>query len=53
MLDLESMDVNHGLQTFDSSIRCRDADLRIACHFCDTSAARREDVGNASAWRRQ
>src|SRR5580700_7857736 len=43
MLDLESMDVNYGLQTFDSSIRCRDGDLRIAWHFCDTSAARRED----------
>jgi uncharacterized membrane protein len=43
MLGLESIDVNYGLQTFDSSIRCRDGDLRIAWHLCDTSAARCED----------
>jgi drug/metabolite transporter (DMT)-like permease len=43
MLDLESMDVNYGIQTFDSSIRCRDGDLRIAWYFCDASAARREN----------
>jgi drug/metabolite transporter (DMT)-like permease len=37
------MDVNYGIRTFDSSIRWRDGDLRIAWHFCDASAARRED----------
>ena len=43
MVNLQSMDVNYGIQTFDSSIRCRDGDLRIAWYFCDASAARRED----------
>ena len=37
------MDVNYGIQTFNSSIRCCDGDLRIAWYFCDASAARRED----------
>lgn len=43
MLNLESIDVNYGIQTFDSSIRGRDGDLRIAGHFCHASAARREN----------
>jgi hypothetical protein len=43
MVNLQTMDVNYGIQTFDSSIRCRDGDPRIAWYFCDASAARRED----------
>jgi hypothetical protein len=30
MLDLESMEVNYGIQTFNSSIRGRHGDLRFA-----------------------
>src|SRR4029077_14738254 len=43
MLNLESMDVNYGIQTFVSSIRCRDGDLRIAWYFCDANSSRREN----------
>jgi hypothetical protein len=43
MLDLDSIVVNYGLQTFDSSIRCGDGHPRIAWHFCDPSATRREN----------
>src|SRR5580692_8897258 len=35
MVNLQTMDVNYGIQTFDSSIRCRDGDPRIAWYFCD------------------
>ena len=35
MVNLQTMDVNYGIQTFDSSIRCRDGDPRSAWYFCD------------------
>ena len=43
------MDVNHGIQAFDSSIRCRDGDPRIAQYFCDASIAILTFVYPASA----
>ena len=43
MVNRQNMVVNYRIQTFDSSIRCRNGDPGVAWYFCDASAARRED----------